>query len=237
MRNELHSSFILHRRPYRDTSLIIDLFTLEYGRISLVARGARSKKTTLSGLYQSFIPLLVSWFGRGELQTLQKIEPAGTAFNLTGKSLYSGFYINELIMRLVHRNDPHSVLFNNYFDTLKNLQTNLNVEALLRNFEKCLLQEIGYGLLLEYDVNTGEKIDNKEHYLYQFEHGPVRVADRKQTGMIVSGKTLNSILNERYDDAQSLAEAKQLMRREIANHLGNKPLKSRDLYIQQQNVL
>lgn len=237
MRNELHSAFILHSRPYRDTSLIIDLFTLEYGRIGLVARGAKSKKSTLSGLYQSFIPLLVSWFGRGELQTLQKIESAGTAFYLTGKSLYSGFYINELIMRLVHRNDPHSVLFKTYFDTLKNLQTSLNIEVLLRNFEKCLLQEIGYGLLLEYDVNTGEKIDNNEQYLYQSEHGPVRVNDQKQPGMIVSGKTLNSILNEQYDDAQSLAEAKQLMRREIANHLGNKPLKSRDLYIQQQNVL
>jgi len=236
MRNELHSSFILHRRPYRNTSLIIDLFTLEYGRIGLVARGARSKKSNLSGLYQSFIPLLVSWFGRGELQTLQKIEPAGAAFYLTGKSLYSGFYINELVMRLVHRNDPHSVLFDTYFNTLKKLQTTPNIEVLLRNFEKCLLQEIGYGLLLEYDANTGEKINNNGYYLYQSEFGPVRVTDREQSGLIVSGQTLNAILNEQYD-TRSLAEAKKLMRREIAHHLGNKPLKSRDLYLQQQNVL
>lgn len=237
MRNELHSTFILHSRPYRNSSLILDVFTLEHGRVGLVARGARSKKSNQAGLYQSFLPLLVSWFGRGELQTLQKIETAGSAIYLTGKSLYSGFYLNELIMRLIHRNDPHPVLFQQYFETLKGLHSCANVEALLRTFEKCLLQEIGYGLLLEYDVNTGKKIDMTEHYLYQPEHGPVKVTDTDQPGLIVSGRTLDAILNNRYDDTQSLAEAKQLLRREIAGHLGDKPLKSRDLYKQQQNVL
>lgn len=237
MEHALQSSFVLHTRPYRDSSLIMELFTLEHGRLGVVARGARSKKANLSGLYQPFVPVLASWFGRGELYTLDKIEAAGIAYELTGKSLYSGFYINELIMRLVHRNDPHPLLFSRYLDTLTYFQTSPDIEVSLRCFEKCLLQEIGYGLLLEHDAVTGAKIDANKHYMYQSEHGPVIVNDSIDEGLIISGQTLISIYNDQYDDAQSLVEAKKLMRREIANHLGGKPLKSRNLYIQQQNVL
>jgi len=235
--NELHSSFILHTRPYRDSSLIIELFTLEQGRISVVARGARSKKANLSGVYQPFVPLMVSWFGRGELFTLDKIEAAGTAYEFTGKTLYSGFYINELIMRLMHRNDPHSLLFSQYFDTLSQFQSSSDIEISLRRFEKCLLQEIGYGLSLENDVVSGEKVDPSKDYIYRTEYGPVLASSSEMDGLVVCGKTLISIYNDQYEDRRSLMEAKMLMRREIANHLGGKPLKSRDLYIQQQNVL
>ena len=157
MRVDLQPAYVLHSRPYRDTSAIIELFTPEYGRLSAVPRGVRrqSRRRSSSARSQPFSPLLVSFSGRAELKTLVASESAGQPHVLAGNSLFSGLYMNELLVRLLHRHDPHPELFAFYAATLKDLSAGAALEPVLREFELKLLDDLGYSFDFSVDAQTG----------------------------------------------------------------------------------
>ncbi|VAX09311.1 DNA recombination and repair protein RecO [hydrothermal vent metagenome] len=247
MRHSLQASYILHSRPYRNTSKLLDIFSREQGRRVLVARGARKEKSRLQGHLQPFVPLLLSWQGSGEVQTMTAAESNAQAVPLSGEKLLTAFYLNELLLRLLAKNDPHPDLYDAYAQTLKNLsESSTQGEAHLRIFECFLLQELGYGLVLDHDVETGEALQSEQGYCYQPEYGPVKRSGREcEQGLLVDGATLLALqsgylaLHNSEDEKQRkiLREAKQLMRMSLARHLGNRPLKSRELYRQQKQLL
>lgn len=232
----LQPAFVLHRRSYRETSLIVELFTLDYGRVAAVARGVRKARSRTAPLLQPFMPLLVSWYGKGELLTLTQIEgdAASGYFTLSNKNLRCGFYLNELLLRLLPKSDPHPQLFMIYKKTLAELrQQGEGVsESVLRLFEKKLLIEIGYGLPL-----NREMLFSDEHsYCFDLEHGflPYTPADEKTAATrvpeVFGGKTLNALLNEDFHDQRVLQDIKRLMRFIFSLLLGSRPLQSRKLF-------
>ncbi len=240
----LQPAYVLHGKPYRDSSMIVEVFTSGYGRLSLVARGAKGPKSRFYGLLQPFRPLLISWIARGELGTLTAAELNGAAPWHQGRNSINALYLNELLLRLVHRDDPHPVLFSRYADSLRSLAPDLPVvtdqepakpapEWAIRMFEKCLLEEIGYGLVLDHDVVSGETILADELYNYTMNKGPARLADPHRVstdGLAMHGRTLLVLSGKAEMDEVVLKEAKQLMRKVLAEHLGGKPLGSRRLY-------
>lgn len=233
MRAELCPAYILHRQPYRETSLLLEAFSLAAGRIGLVARGARRGK---GGLLQPFVPLLLSWSGRGELATLTGAEGRGGLVPLTGAALLSAFYLNELLLRLLPRHDPHEELFHAYELALQRLAAvPQQPEWTLRLFEKTLLQELGYGLRLEHEAHSASAIQAERRYCYHVQQGPLCVdGNEQQSGPVLHGATLLALAAERGADERVLAEAKTLMRTILAQYLGTRPLRSRELFRQTQ---
>ena len=229
---ELQSCYVLHAKPYRDTSSLLEVFSREHGRQSLVARGARSLKSKLQGVLQPFVPLLISWTGRGELHTLTHAEQIGRSFHLKSDNLMVGFYLNELMIQFMHRDDPHSHIFARYEQTLSELDRACNVEPLLRLFERDLLDETGYGLILDCEVNTGHKIESDKWYVYYPERGPIEWQVKDENLIKIQGKTLLALSGKSVEDETILPEAKQLMRYLISWHMGGKPLKTRALFKQ-----
>lgn len=226
----LEPSYILHSRPYRDNSLLVDIFSRKHGRIGAIAKGAKQAKSKFNGLLQPFNPLLISWSGRGDLMTLTDAELQQAALHLKGPQLISGFYVNELLTRFIQRHDPHQSLFDVYHETLCMLEKAEHEEPILRRFETWLLQETGYGLILDHDVETGEVIQSEANYCYHIERGPVKITElSNQQGLVISGQTLLAIKKEILESTTQLKQAKQLMRAIIAHHLGDKPLHSREL--------
>lgn len=226
----LEPSYILHSRPYRDNSLLVDIFSREHGRIGAIAKGAKQAKSKFNGLLQPFSLLIVSWRGRGDLMTLTDAELQQAALRLKGPQLISGFYVNELLTRLLQRHDPHQTLFDVYHETLCMLEKGEHEEPVLRRFESWLLQETGYGLILDHDAETGEVIQSEASYCYHIERGPVKITESSnQQGLVISGQTLLAIKNETLESTTQLKQAKQLMRAIIAHHLGDKPLHSREM--------
>jgi len=248
MRHSLQASYILHSRPYRNTSKLLDIFSREQGRRVLVARGVRKEKSRLQGHLQPFVPLLLSWQGGGEVQTLTGAEPGEKNTSPPAdQKLLTAFYLNELLLRLLAKGDPHPALYDAYALTLQNLSVESNQEeSHLRIFECFLLQELGYGLILDHDVNSGEVLQAEQLYCYQPEDGPVKMNSTDcEHGLPVHGATLlalqqgNLQLHPTGADSSIhiLREAKQLLRMSLARHLGNRPLKSRELYRQQKQLL
>jgi DNA repair protein RecO (recombination protein O) len=230
MKVDLNPAFILHRRPYRETSLLLDVFSRDYGRVGLIAKGVRTNKNNKSEILQSYQPLQVAWSGKGELMTLTLADPDKPAYILKDRKLIAGFYLNEIIMRMLHQHEAHPDLFMIYDKTLDLLAREASDEQLvIRLFEKRFLDAIGYGLVLDHDVN-GEKIKPECNYYYQVDRGPVLDIPGKHDYIKVSGITLLAIKNEKLDSTQILHEAKLLMRHVLKNHLGAKPLASRKLY-------
>lgn len=236
-RQQLQHGYILHARPYRDTSKLLEVFTAQHGRIGLVARGVRASRNKQAVQLEPFVPLLLSWSGHGELHTLTGVEPVGRSCILSGKRIISGFYVNELLLRLLQRQDPHPELFGYYEQTLQQLAVRDSIEEiLLREFEKLLLEELGYGLQLHQDAESGEAINSKLLYCYYPELGPVQVTAQQQDYPLVTGATLQAINSGQYGDAQVMREAKLLMRYLLSRHLDNRPLKSRELFWQMHNL-
>ncbi len=233
-RVQLQPAFVLHHRPYRNTSVLLDVFCRDFGRIGLVAKGVRSQRSQLKSVLQPFNPLLISYSGRGDLMTLQDAELDGAHSLLVGKSTFSGLYINELLLRLLHRNDPHEYLFDVYKFTIAQLADQAcDPEPILRNFELQLLKETGYGLNLEYEGNSGTEVDPERYYRYDVEVGPIAVnAAQLSKAVVVKGSSLIALAEESFADADSLKDMKKLMRYVIAYYLGDKPLKSRELFYQ-----
>ena len=257
--------------------MLMEIFTPEYGRVGLVARGVRSAKSRTRSLLQPFCPLLISWNSKGDLGTLTgveaNVEEAGTY--LTGRALMSSFYLNELLLRLLHRHDPHPALFHSYDLALRKLvgvvpaepvtfalpcaqavhectsvvrdrnlettsswasypaQHNVSLQQALRIFEKELLQDIGYGLVLDHDIITSQPIAAEGMYRYHLQKGPERIAPAaivNTLGIVMHGHSLVGLAHNELHDALNLHEAKQLLRKALAMHLGQQPLRSRELY-------
>ncbi len=229
VRVDLQPGYVLHRRDYRETSLLLEVFTPEAGRIGVVARGARGRRSPWRGLLEPFAPLLLSWTARGELATLTHVEHAGAAPAIAAERSLVGLYLNELVLRLLERHDPHPALFRDYAETLAGLAAEGAVEPVLRVFEKRLLAEIGYALLLDQEAETGEPIRADALYRYEPERGPIDLRGAPAHGIVVHGETLIELAAESLTARRSLAESKRLMRAALALHLGAAPLRSRSL--------
>jgi DNA repair protein RecO (recombination protein O) len=228
-RLENEPAFVLHSYPFRETSLLVEIFSREHGRVPLVARGARRPKSAVRGLLMNFQPLALSWFGKHEVRTLHSAEWQGGQPLLQGTALLCGFYLNELLLNLMVRDDPHEQLFDYYQKTLLRLAHDNDLASTLRCFEKHLLQELGYALLLEHEAGSAKPIDPSLSYRYVVERGAVRETADTEDGLPVSGKTLHDIAEDDYSDAQSARQGKQLMRMLLNHHLGGKILHTREL--------
>lgn len=229
-RVDVQPIMVLHTRPYRNTSLLVDVFSQQFGRVSLVAKSARGPRSRFQGQLQLFSPLLASWVGRHELKTLTRLECAGVPYGLQGAALLSGFYINELLMRLLDKEDAYVALFDRYRTTLSQLTVADQVATSLRYFEKHLLHELGYGLLLEGEVDTQRPFNPHQTYRYVMERGFVLDDDPLSTRGII-GQYLIDFQEERLAPAVANNEIKQLMRMVLSHYLGTKPLKSRELFV------
>jgi DNA repair protein RecO (recombination protein O) len=233
-RIQLQPAYLLHRKPFRDTSLLLELFTRDHGRVGLVARGARGQRSKLKGVLQPYQALLVSWSGRGELPTLTGAENQGAGVFLQGDALISGFYLNELLLRLLARHDPHPHLFTIYQTTLQKLIASCEVDWALRLFERDLLQELGYGLLLTHEGQNGVEVEANARYCYYHESGPQRLNNESTERLSVQGATLLALASGECHDAQLRRESKFLMREVLSRYLGSRPLASRELFRQKR---
>ena len=232
-RISLEPAHVLHRRAYRETSFLVDVFTRDHGRLTLLARGVRKQNSASQGLLQPFTPLLVSWSGRGELMTLTEVELNGDPYRLQGECLFAGFYLNELMMALLHKWDPHPNLFLMYGNTIKSLQEQTLQEKYLRAFEKFLLEELGYGVLPKSKSQLLATFSAEKYYRFIPEHGftVTEIADVSQVRTnIFSGNSLIAIAQEKWDQDDALSAAKRLMRYVLAPLLGAKQIYSRQLF-------
>ncbi len=221
MRVSLAPAFILHRRPYGETSYLLDVLTEDHGRISLIAKGVRKSKSSHKAILQPFVPLLLSWQGKTELMTMTGAEANGAGLHLQGDCLLAAFYINEILNYLLLKQDPHPKLYTIYAHTLVELQTMPLQQRILRLFEKKLLEELGYGIW---------RNDFEADGFYRFypESGFVRCADGIDT---FSGKMLLDLALEKLEEEGLLKEAKRLMRVLFKPLLNGRELKSKELFI------
>lgn len=225
-------AYVLHTYPFRETSLIVEIFSRDFGRMALLARGARRPRAAIRGLLLAFQPLELGWAGKGEVPTLIRAEWQGGQPLLAGEALFCGFYLNELLMNLLPREDAHAKLFAQYAQMLARLADDTGAserEADLRRFEKALLHELGYGLTLHHDC-SGKEIIPAAHYTYRMEQGPVRLEHADAAAQAISGKTLLDLAAEDFSDPRSRSEAKQLMRMLMAYYLGGRELETRKIF-------
>lgn len=234
-RHQDELAFVLHSHPFRETSLLLDVYSRQHGRLAIVARGARRPRSALRGVLMNFQPLRLSWFGKGEVRTLHSAEwQAGQPY-LQGTALMCGFYLNELLVNLLARDDPHEQLFDYYRATLYRLAHETDHAATLRCFEKHLLQELGYALQLEVDACSRLPIASDANYRYAVERGAV-LDDGKVDGLQISGKTLLAMAVDDYRDVLVVQQSKQLMRMLLNHHLGGKILHTRELIKDMQKL-
>ncbi len=258
-RVDAQPAYVLCRYPYSETSLIVEVFARDFGRMALLARGARRPRSELRGLLLEFQPLELGWSGKGEVKTLMKAEWQGGLPPPAGRALFCAYYLNELLLKLLPREDAHEGLFAVYADTLERFSAGVS-EADLRRFEHALLAELGYGLTLTRDV-AGEAIDGDAWYAYQIERGPSRLPSHlpgRERGRetiavrgdpssgiqaegqgvsppaapVVRGRTLLDLDAERFSDPYSLAEAKQLMRALLNHYLDGRALQTRRIFME-----
>lgn len=223
-------AFLLHRTPYRDTSQIIEIFSAEHGRLGLVARGSRRPKSRLRSLLQPFGETLMSWSGRGDLKTLTDAEPAAPAMSLSGDCLFSGFYMNELLMRLLQRQDPHPELYAHYRQSLASLALGRPVGWTLRLFECALLEDLGYGLNLACEVRSGQVLDPQEWYEYRLQEGPLPARPGQAHGLLLQGSALQALATaDAPPGPEELRQVKRLLRAALDQLLGDRPLKTRQV--------
>lgn len=232
MRHLSEPAFILHTRPYRETSLIVEAFSRNHGRLGVVAKGARNPKSRLRALLLPFQPLLLSWSGKGDLALLTGAEAVGTARQLVGKNRYAAFYLNELLMRLLHRHDAHPELFDRYSAALEDLHENDAVQDSLRIFEKHLLAGIGYAMILDHDAGSGQPLKPDQVYEYLPERGPELIAGNMGAGHKLLGSSLLDLNQESFHSGRSRYEARRLTRYLIERQIADRSLRSRQIFHQ-----
>ncbi len=225
--------FVLHSYPYKETSLIVDMFTRDHGRVALVAKGAKRPLSKLRGVLQTFQPLSVSWSGKTELRTLIDAEWVGGMLPLEKTALLCGFYLNELLVKLLARDDRHPVLFDHYVSTLNQLAHDEPAQIVLRKFERALLKETGVAADLGRSTVTRAAVLAGDRYVVDPERGAreADAADVADNWPVVHGKTLLDMEREDYSDPTTQAQSKQLMRFLLAHHLGGAPLNTRQILI------
>ena len=226
-------AWVLHTLPWRETSLIVEIFARDFGRLALAAKGARRPMSEMRGVLMSFQPLLLDWTGGGEVKTLIRGEWRGGQPLLAGRALLCAYYLNELLLKLTAREDPHPALFAAFETAMLALARRENLPPLLRRFELALLRELGYGLMLDADC-SGQPFQPGETYLYLPEHGPSHcVADTERAGkgagagVLVDGQTLLDLAAGDFNRAATLNGARRLLRTLIDHHLSGQPLQSR----------
>ncbi len=227
---------MLHTYAFRETSLVVEVFSRNHGRIGLVARGARRPKSALRGLMMAFQPLLLSWSGKSELRTLHKAEWQGGIPQLQGLGLMCGFYLNELLMKFLAREDPHEALFIFYQDAITALSRAAEPSATLRRFEKHLLKELGYALVLDREADSGHPIDPRKRYTYVIERGPIALERGADAPLEISGQTLIDLDNDDLESNLTLAQSKSLMRFLVNHYLGRQELHTRQLLREIQQI-
>ena len=236
--------YVLHSYPYRETSLILQAWTEKHGRLGLVAKGARRPKSASRIVLVPFQPLALDWFGRGELRTLKSAEPTVPATPLAGEALMSAFYMNELLLKLTTRDDPHEKLFEAYDAAIAELRSisrsrggnpppaTSQLEPVLRRFELKLLQELGYALELAREAGSHRPIAAEREYFYVVERGAVGAAPEQEApanAVRLRGLTLIDLERGRFEDPTTVAQSKQLMRLLIHHSLNGQELATRTL--------
>ncbi|MGH8552249.1 MAG: DNA repair protein RecO [Methylococcales bacterium] len=229
-RVSLQSAFVLHKRPYSESSLLLDVFSCDYGKVALLAKGARRNRSRLAGILEPFVPLSLSWSGKSDLQLLTGAEAIPPGIQLIGHNLYCGLYLNELLNHFLHRHDAHQNLFSHYTSALVALSGQGEAEMALRYFELALLEEVGFGLQIERDAKRGEPIYADRRYEYRIGFGLVESND-SQGG--IAGSTLIHLARRNLEGRVQLAESKRMMRTIIDHHLAGKVLRSRALFMMQ----
>ena len=243
-RAEQEPGFVLHAYPYKETSLIVEAFTRRFGRVGLLARGARRPRSAMRGVLLGFHPLRMTWSVSAELGTLMAAEWGGGQASLSGIGLMCGFYINELLLRLLPRDDPHEALFDAYGEALARLAASASLAhpgastaqaAILRGFERRMLGELGYAPVLDRDAASGAQIEAAKHYAYEAERGPVETR-RADGDSVISGRTLLDMAADDYDNSRTREEARHLMRALIAERLGGQALHTRAVLSELQDL-
>ncbi|CNF19853.1 DNA repair protein RecO [Yersinia mollaretii] len=224
-------AFVLHGRPYSETSLMLDLFTEGEGRMRVLAKGARGRRSNLKGCLQPFTPLLVRWTGRGEVKTLRSAEPVSLALPLSGSMLYSGLYVNELLSRVLEHQTNYSALFFDYLHCLQSLAgSDGSPEYALRQFELAILAHLGYGVDFLHCAGSGQPVSETMTYRYREEKG--FIASLVIDHYSFTGRQLLALAHREFPDADTLRAAKRFTRIALKPYLGGKPLKSRELFRQ-----
>jgi DNA repair protein RecO (recombination protein O) len=234
------AAYVLHAHPYSETSLLVEAFTRTHGRLPLLAKGARRPGSQLRGTLLAFQPLSASWSGRGEVRTLVRCEWHGGQPLLAGERLLCGFYLNELLLRLLPREDPHDRLFDRYVEAVAGLAHSAEAGPVLRAFERGLLAELGYALPLEHEAGAATPVEPGRLYRYDLEHGAVPVANGGGAGadeaLVLPGRVLLEIARDEYAAPDTAQAAKQLMRLAIARRLDRQPLHSRTIFRELANL-
>jgi DNA repair protein RecO (recombination protein O) len=232
-RVSLEPAFLLHHYPWRETSRILELFTRTHGRVSVFSRASRRASSSLASALQPFSEILVSWSGRGEAGQLTGAERVRPPAPLSGDRLMSGFYANELLLKLLQRHDPHPVLFDAYASLLGHLlDPQAEPTRALRLFEKTLLEELGWGLSLERDARTGAELEPQRSYRYRIDGGPEALDGVADGTLIFCGASLLSLAREELADPRSMADARRLLRAALDQCLDGKPLRTRDVLVE-----
>jgi DNA repair protein RecO (recombination protein O) len=233
IRHKEQPGYVIHSYPYQETSLIVELFTRDFGRLAVVAKGAKRAHSALRSVLMPFHPLTLDWSGRAELKTLRSAEWRSGYRTLMGRSLMCGFYLNELLLKLLHREDPHEQLFDYYSQTLLDLHRSDEPATVLRHFEKNLFQELGYALVLDREARTDQPIKAHERYIYVIDQGPI-AARPGINGVELSGQTLIDMNLNQYHSPSTQQQSKTLMRALISHYIGHQTLYSRQLLIDLQ---
>jgi DNA repair protein RecO (recombination protein O) len=217
-RTDHQPAYVLHTYAYKETSLIVEAFTRGFGRVALLARGARRPRSAMRGVLLSFHPLRLGWTASAELGNLISAEWAGALQPLAGRALMCGFYLNELLLRLLPRDDPYEALFDCYGEALGALSAGAAQATVLRSFEKRLLAELGYAPLLEREAASGAPIEPGRRYVYEPDRGPMP-SRNSSSHLSVSGQTLLDLAAGEYDRPETRDEARMLLRALISQRL------------------
>ncbi|MEC9374753.1 MAG: DNA repair protein RecO [Pseudomonadota bacterium] len=226
-RVELEPAYILQVRAYRETSELLEIFSPQYGRVGIVANGSRRPKSKFRGYLNPFQPLRLSWSGRGDLMRLNALESSRERFDFKETKVISAFYANELLLKLLHRSDPHPSLFVHYASFLEGLGNGDEVEFLLRRFEMELLTEIGYSLVLNIDCVENKLLDPGQLYEYQIERGLIPVNSDEKNSLTYLGEDFSAIARLDFTKKSTRRAAKRLLRRVLDFHLGDRVLQTR----------
>lgn len=225
------SAFLLHQRAYSETSLLLDIFSRDYGRVTAIAKGVKSKKSKTRGILIPFQPLFIAWSGKGDVKTVTNTEIFGPRKVLHRKRLFCAYYLNELVLRTLHRGEPHEKLFDAYDLALDGLVHESDIERTLRIFEKWLLQELGYGLQLSMNNGGGGDIEPKTQYRYTSDSGLIKDNGSSNKGIQIHGESLQALQTETYFSSLHRRELKRLTRTALDRHLEGRRINSRDLFV------
>ncbi len=223
--------YVLHHRPFQDSSQILDILTRDHGKVAVVARGSRGSKSRLAGVLRPFLPLRVSWVAKSDLGTLTGAEASGAPSGLRGDALLSAYYVNELMLHFLHRHDPQPEIYALYEQSIHSLCSTSQVAAHLRQFELEFLSLLGYALNFDRVAGTHDDVVPDRYYDYRVEDGPVPV-DHTEGPLVFSGATLLAIAAARFDEPEVLRAANRLLRDVVGFHLGGKELKSRKVLLE-----